>query len=154
MPTMRPFLCSSSFALTLGIILFLTFIRTSPGCERHSKLGTGCDSDLRRANSGTRFEERPPVYGRRSLGESMQRGRCNLPPMRNPAFCGPAFAVDIRFSQKSCELATCVEHPTLDRIARKTRDQRDFVERPFMVVDQVDDLSMHRRQLRETLRED
>jgi len=88
------------------------------------------------------------------LGELMQRDQSNFPPMRKPAFCGPAFTVDARFLQKSCELASCVEHPTLDRIARKARDQRDFVDRPFVVVDQIDDFAMHRRQLRETLRKD
>ena len=90
--------------------------------------------------------------GALSLGELMQRDQSNLPP--KPAFCGPAFTVDARFLQKSCELASCVEHPTLDRIARKARDQRDFVDRPFVVVDQIYDFAMHRRQLRETLRKD
>ena len=62
------------------------------------------------------------------LGELMQRDQSNLPSMRKPDFCGPAFTVDTRFLQKSCELASCVEHPTLDRIFRAADHRCDLVE--------------------------
>jgi hypothetical protein len=77
----------------------------------------------------------------------------NAPPAAAATFAADLIQRQVAFEQL-CDPLAGIEHAGLHRILRRADDLGDFGDRFFVIVDEVDDLAVRRRQLRQALPQD
>src|SRR5260370_27948061 len=63
-------------------------------------------------------------------------------------------AIETSCIEQLCQPVPGVEHPRFHRVSRNTNDLGNFLDRFLVVVDEVNDLAMRRRQLRQAREQD